>query len=161
MAYKFNLPHDTTYKVLGSNYLSLEDGGGESCNNCNKIITTCVLVEDADGNIFTVGSDCAMTLAGINNEDERKINLIVKECKKFYKELKKNPINKVIEKDENTYVVIRVVEPPRGSVFIHNTFTTINKKNFSEIFNNRIITKDDIIADFPELKDNYYIKNGF
>ena len=27
MANKYNLPHDTKYKVISSNYLSLENGG--------------------------------------------------------------------------------------------------------------------------------------
>lgn len=48
MANKYNLPHDTKYKVISSNYLSLENGGGTQCDNCNKIITTTVQVEDTE-----------------------------------------------------------------------------------------------------------------
>lgn len=157
MANQYKLPHNTTYKVLQSNYLSAEDGGGSICDNCGKFITTTVIIENKENKLFVVGADCAITLSGINKSDEENIKRTVKDCKKFYKELKQNSINKVILV-ENYYNIIRIID--KDKPFIHHTFIKIHKDNFSIRFNNRIITKDEILKDYPELKNNYYIQNN-
>ena len=61
-----NLRHDTTYTILSSWYVSLEDGGN-SCQNCGRLIANCAEVQDANGQRFTVGMDCAATLSGIKD----------------------------------------------------------------------------------------------
>lgn len=158
MANKYNLSHETQYKVISSNYLSLENGGGTSCDNCNKIITTTVLIEDTEGKQFTVGQDCALTLADIGKLDENKIKDTVKRCKKFYKELEHN----MILKRKDAYILFRVVttdyfgKPIKP--FIYIPFISIEKKNLSEKFKTDIKDINWIIENYPELEDSYYIK---
>ena len=158
MANKYNLSHDTQYKVLSSNYLSLENGGGTSCDNCNKIITTTVVVEDTEGNTFVVGADCAMTLAGIGKIYEAIVKETVKRCKKFYKEVK----NYNILEKKDCYILFEVVKTRFDkrpiTPFINVPFISISKENLSDKFKNKIRTIEDIVADCPELENNYYIK---
>lgn len=59
-----SLPITTTYKILSSKYISAEDGGG-CCDNCGKFITNIAEIESKEGQIYTVGMDCAATLSGI------------------------------------------------------------------------------------------------
>ncbi len=62
-----SLPITTTYKIVGSYYKSIEDGGG-CCENCSKIISNIAEIENAEGNKYSVGMDCAATLSGIKGE---------------------------------------------------------------------------------------------
>ena len=61
-----NLRLDTQYTILSSWYQSLEDGGN-TCQNCDRVISNCVEVQNAEGAKFTVGMDCAATLSGITD----------------------------------------------------------------------------------------------
>lgn len=162
MANKYNLSHDTTYKVISSNYLSILDGGGTSCDNCNKLITTTVEIEDASGKQFTVGADCALTLSGIGELDERKIKDVVKRCKKFYTTLKKDDSLLIKESDES-YFLFKIVThgydgKPIPNPFISVPFIGIEKDKLSEKFKDKIRTKAWIIENYPELINNYYIQ---
>ena len=162
MANKYNLPHNTKYKVISSNYLSLLDGGGTHCDNCNKIITTTVQIEDTEGNNFIVGADCAMTLSGIGETDEKKIKNIVKECKKFYTSIK-NDNTLLIKESTTSYFLFKIVSKSFGfdgspiKPFISVPFIGIKKENLSEKYNHLIRTVDWIVKEYPELKENYYI----
>jgi hypothetical protein len=56
----------TTYTILGSWYSSLEDNP-QTCANCGRVICNIAEVQDADGNKFMVGMDCAETLVGVKD----------------------------------------------------------------------------------------------
>lgn len=62
-----NLPITTTYKILGSKYISMEDGG-VCCDNCGKFITNIAEIESKEGQRYNVGMDCAATLSGIKDD---------------------------------------------------------------------------------------------
>lgn len=63
------LPHDTTYALVGTRYAgSLLDGAGQACANCGRLITQVGTVENARGERFEVGMDCAQTLSGIDQD---------------------------------------------------------------------------------------------
>ena len=160
MANKYNLPHDTKYKVISSNYLSLENGGGTQCDNCNKIITTTVQVEDTEGNNFIVGADCAITLAGIGVFDEKNIKDTVKRCKKFYTAIK-NDSRLLIKESKDSYALFAIVDKSYDGKpikpFIHIPFIGIAKENLSEKFKHLIRTISWIEETYPELKDCYYL----
>lgn len=160
MANKYNLPYDTKYKVISSNYLSLENGGGTQCDNCNKIITTTVQVEDTEGNSFIVGTDCAITLAGIGVFDEKNIKDTVKRCKKFYTAIK-NDSRLLIKESKDSYALFAVVDKSYDGKpikpFIHVPFIGIAKENLSEKFKHLIRTISWIEETYPELKDCYYL----
>ncbi len=65
-AKQFALSHSTTYRLVDCYYSgSLLDGGGTACQNCGKIITHVGIVEDAAGDRYSVGMDCAETLSGL------------------------------------------------------------------------------------------------
>lgn len=58
----------TTYKIISTFYLSIEDGGGSMCENCGRLITNIATIQDASGKQFSVGMDCAGTLSGIKGD---------------------------------------------------------------------------------------------
>jgi hypothetical protein len=66
VARQFALSHDLSYELIESYYTgSLIDGGGTSCQNCGKVITSVAVVRDSAGVKHTIGMDCAATLAGL------------------------------------------------------------------------------------------------
>lgn len=56
------LPLTDTYKVHSFSYVSLIDGQGTCCENCGKLISNIVTLENQRGEKFVVGNDCADTL---------------------------------------------------------------------------------------------------
>lgn len=60
------LPLDVKYSIIGVSYLSLEDGGGCSCDNCGKLITNMASVKSDKGS-YTIGLDCLDTVLLNNN----------------------------------------------------------------------------------------------
>lgn len=63
------LPITQQYKIVSSRYTSLIDGdGGTTCDNCSRPISNiAVIVGQTDQVTYTVGMDCAATLAGIQD----------------------------------------------------------------------------------------------
>ena len=71
---RYNLPLDHKYKVIGFDYCgSLLDGGGSSCENCNRLIVNIAIVENEQGKKYQVGCDCAETLSLVDCNDFWKI----------------------------------------------------------------------------------------
>lgn len=64
---QYNLPITTTYTIISSHYVSIEDGGG-CCENCGRIISNIATIESKEGKQYTVGLDCAGTLSGIKGD---------------------------------------------------------------------------------------------
>jgi hypothetical protein len=59
------LSHNTTYKLIRTFHTGgVENGVG--CQNCGKVLSNVAVVENAEGQSFQVGLDCAATLATIN-----------------------------------------------------------------------------------------------
>lgn len=56
------LPLSDIYKVHSFKYVSLVDGQGTCCENCGKLISNMVTLENQKGERFVVGNDCADTL---------------------------------------------------------------------------------------------------
>lgn len=61
-----NLPTDVEYELIESYYMSMENGGGEICQNCGRFITNVAIVQSKYGS-FHIGMDCAATLTGIKD----------------------------------------------------------------------------------------------
>lgn len=64
-----NLPAGK-YTKTGTNYISLIDGNGCTCDNCGRLIANMVYVQHESGKRFNIGQDCAKTLfdAHVNKE---------------------------------------------------------------------------------------------
>lgn len=60
------LPLDVKYTIENISYLSIEDGGGCSCDNCGKLITNTATVK-SDKGTYTIGLDCLESVI-LNNE---------------------------------------------------------------------------------------------
>ena len=56
------LPLTDTYKIHSFAYVPLIDGIGTCCENCGKLISNIVTLENQHGKKFVVGNDCADTL---------------------------------------------------------------------------------------------------
>ena len=166
MARQFNLSHNTTYKVIKSLYISLENGGGWPCENCGKIITTMVTVENLEGKQNTVGADCAKTLAGIGKIDLCNINQTVSKHKKFYKVLEQNKNAYITTSQDNKdYTIFNLVTKDfMGKLldkpFISMKFVYIEKEALASSFITRILAKQDLLNQYPILINDYHIKNN-
>ncbi|MCB0448428.1 MAG: hypothetical protein KDD03_13155 [Gelidibacter sp.] len=62
-----NLPLNVRYTLIGKNYISLIDGGGTCCANCNKLIANIATVRNEAGKDFNIGLDCLETFLLNNN----------------------------------------------------------------------------------------------
>ena len=61
---RYNLPLDHKYTIQSFDYLgSILDGGGTTCQNCNRLIVNTATVKNEEGKTYTVGCDCAETLS--------------------------------------------------------------------------------------------------
>lgn len=63
-----NLDINETYSFVSASYLSVLDGGGQCCANCNKLITNIITIKDSKDNSYNVGQDCAETLQSLQND---------------------------------------------------------------------------------------------
>jgi hypothetical protein len=63
---KRNLDLNTKYFLIDKKYISLTDGNGCICANCNKLIANIATVKNEDGDVFNIGFDCLETFL-INN----------------------------------------------------------------------------------------------
>lgn len=71
---RYNLPLDHRYRILGFDYCgSILDGGGTTCDNCNRIIVNTATVETEANKKYTVGLDCAETLSLVDCSDFWKV----------------------------------------------------------------------------------------
>jgi hypothetical protein len=59
------LPLNTKYSLVKISYLSIEDGGGQSCENCGRLITNIATVSGG-GKCYDIGTDCLETVL-LNN----------------------------------------------------------------------------------------------
>ena len=69
-----NLDLSKSYFFVSAKYISLIDGGGCTCDNCNKLISNIVTIKDNDNKIYNVGSDCADTLQSLKEDVNYFIN---------------------------------------------------------------------------------------
>ena len=63
-----NLDLNKEYSFVSAKYISLVDGSGCSCDNCGKLIANIVIIKDAEGSHYNVGSDCATTLQSLQKD---------------------------------------------------------------------------------------------
>ncbi len=71
---RYNLPLNHRYTVQGFDYCgSIMDGGGTTCDNCNRVIVNTATVKNEEGKTYTVGLDCAETLSLLDCTDFWKI----------------------------------------------------------------------------------------
>ncbi len=61
-----NLPLSESYRVVSVQHGSVLDGVCTACDNCNKIISHIVTLQNSKGKTFYVGLDCAKTLTFSN-----------------------------------------------------------------------------------------------
>lgn len=60
-----SLPLNVKYTLVGVSYLSLEDGGGCSCDNCGKLITNIAAIKS--DRVYNIGLDCLDSIL-LNND---------------------------------------------------------------------------------------------
>jgi hypothetical protein len=63
-----NLDLSKQYFFVTAKYISILDGGGCTCDNCDKLISNIVTIKDSNDNLFNVGLDCADTLQSLQND---------------------------------------------------------------------------------------------
>lgn len=54
------------YELIEVSYCSIEDGGGQSCENCGKLITNVATIR-SEGRNYQIGLDCLDTILENNN----------------------------------------------------------------------------------------------
>lgn len=54
------------YELIDVSYCSIEDGGGQSCENCGKLITNVATIR-SEGRNYQIGLDCLDTILENNN----------------------------------------------------------------------------------------------
>lgn len=64
-----NLPSGQ-YTKTGTNYISILDGNGCTCDNCGRLIANMVYVKHESGKSFTIGQDCTKTLFDVRTNKE-------------------------------------------------------------------------------------------
>jgi hypothetical protein len=62
-----NLPLDQKYLLIGVSYLSVENGGGHSCDNCGKLITNIANIQNDHKKNYYIGLDCLDSILENNN----------------------------------------------------------------------------------------------
>lgn len=91
------LPLTDTYTVFSFAYVPLMDGIGTCCENCGKLISNMVTLENQKGEKFVVGNDCADTLTIDKSAMMFTVNPAFNEGKglraKLLKHFKNNAIN--------------------------------------------------------------------
>lgn len=107
------LPLNDTYKIHSFKYVSLIDGQGTCCDNCGKLISNMVTLENQNGQQFIVGNDCANTLTKdvkMFFEVEPAFNEGKSLRAKILKYLKNKTIAKVyiyVSKDNKQFIVLQ------------------------------------------------------
>jgi hypothetical protein len=165
-AIQYKLSHDTTYTVLNSNYISIMDGGGWCCENCGRLITNMVTIQDINTTkTYIVGSDCAETLNGIGKKEIENIKSSISISKKFYKKLNETNCS-IAESNKGSYFLFKIVtkdfmnrniERP----FISLYFISIPKEKLAPKFKNQILNKTDILNIHPYLINDYNLNNTY
>ena len=167
MAIQRNLSLDTKYKFVSSIYSPVLEGGGWCCENCNKVISTIVTVENEDGKQFLVGSDCATTLQGLNKQDIENIEVVTKKAKKFLKAIEQNK-NYLIgidpENPENVFLFTVTTEycgRKLDKPSIHVPFVSMPKTCLPKRYESKIRTKNVLMAEYEGLEGKYYIDKNY
>lgn len=167
MAVQRNLPLTTQYKFVSSFYSPVLEGGGWCCENCNKLISTIVTIENESGKQFLVGSDCAKTLQGINKTDLDNIEVSTKKAKKFLKALDQNKTLLIgIDPENNDTLLLFSITTesygkPLDRPFIHVPFISMPKSCLPKRLEEKVTTKDSVLGKYPSLVDNYYIIRNY
>ncbi len=86
-----NLDITKDYKIVGTRYSKDEP---TTCDNCNKIITNIVILEDSNGKLYNVGTECTKTIHYFTNTFEgnralKQAEKILKDTSKFHNFVKK------------------------------------------------------------------------
>jgi hypothetical protein len=99
---KRNLDLNKKYFFVSKTYISLIDGYGTTCANCNKLIANIATVKDEDNKVFNIGLDCLETLM-LNNEILKGVDIDFKEIKKQLQKVKRglSNIKEFIEGNKN------------------------------------------------------------
>ena len=110
---RYNLPLDHKYKVIGFDYCgSLLDGGGTSCQNCNRLIVNTATVETEEGKKYTIGCDCAETLSLVDCNDFWKLKEQQAKHRKLVKWIK--DIKQTLEAKKDVHI-----ETQENGIYIH------------------------------------------
>ena len=86
-----NLDITKDYKIVGTRY-SKDDP--TTCDNCGKVITNIVVLEDSNGELYNVGTECTKTIHYFTNTFEGSRSLkqaekVLKDTSKFHNFVKK------------------------------------------------------------------------
>lgn len=134
------LPLTDIYKVHSFAYVSLIDGQGTCCENCGKLISNMVTLENQHGQKFVVGNDCADTLTIDKSKMMLEVQPAFNEGKglraKIMKHFKNNTISKAYiytGKDGKQFIVMqaasgassmqRIIYPEITLPYINNLLT--------------------------------------
>lgn len=150
-----NLPLDVKYILIDKSYLSIENGGGCSCDNCGKLITNVATIKNESNKVYNVGFDCLETFF-INNS--LLDNKSVEDAQHFRKNVtsyvrKSNEIKEFIDKNNKfkiSQIEFDVEDFKNWCVYGKTTLLTFNYIfDLGKKYNSYIRVKNDInINDF-------------
>lgn len=159
MAIQRSLNLLSNYSITGSTYISLIDGSGCTCDNCNKLIANLVFIIDENGKNYTVGLDCAKTLTNLNKSDLEKHETNIKKINRFHKKF-----NDLVQYgwevaifNGRLFTVSRETYDKKPFFSLRFESQSINVENLSKTAKNYLTTKDDFILKNPEFANNYQL----
>lgn len=102
------------YNIHSFSYVPLIDGNGTCCENCGKLISNIVTLENQKGQRYLVGSDCADTLTIDKSKMMFEVNPAFSEGKRIrariMKLFKNNSITRAyifVSKESNQFIVLQ------------------------------------------------------
>jgi hypothetical protein len=159
MAIQRNLDLSKNYSITGSTYISLIDGSGCTCDNCNKLIANMVFIVDENGKNYTVGLDCAKTLTSLNKTELEKHESNIKAINRFHKKF-----NELIQYgwevvifNGKLFTVGRKTYNEKPFFSLRYEGQKINPENLSNKAKQFLTTKDDFVKANPDFENNSYL----
>lgn len=114
------LPLDVKYRLIEVTYLSIEDGGGCSCDNCGKLITNIAHIQNDQGKNYAIGLDCLDTILENNNllEHESYVQYVFSDKPAIQKAKQlRSKCLKMAKQDENWKAIYKEFEDSFGFSF--------------------------------------------
>jgi hypothetical protein len=155
-----NLPIDSNYTIISSNYIPIIDSFGLCCDNCNKLIANLITIKDDAGQLFTVGLDCAKTLSSINANDlkthEVEIKKISSAVKKISDLIKYG--NEIVILCNRVFKVYRTYDSkPLYGLCLQ---FSVNTEKMPDRIKHYVKTKEQFLLENPQFKGNYFLKDN-
>jgi hypothetical protein len=159
MAIQRKLDLTKQYSITGSTYISVIDGGGTCCDNCNKLIANMVYIVDNDHKNYIVGLDCAKTLTSLNQNDLKKHETNIKSINRFHKKL--NDLIKygweVAIFNGRLHTISRESYDKKPFFSFRYEGQSIDIKDLSNNAKKYLTTKENFVKENPDFINNSYL----